>query len=137
VRTTERSGRSGPSGAIPVAALGRIGYRCARGAVTASLGGRVAATERVYVEGDRRRHVRAGSVQPPARLGVAAVRDRTLIWHIIQSTEGSTLDGIVTVRFGRGSAGGAGSAACSPVRWTSFIGVISHAGHWTAPRAWL
>jgi hypothetical protein len=129
VRTTVRSGRSGPSGAIPVAALGRISYRCAAGAVTASLGGRVAATERVYVEGDQRRHVRAGTVQPPARLTVAAVRDRTLVWHIIQSTEGSTLDGIVRVRFG--------AAACSPVRWTSFIGVISHVGHWVAPRAWL
>jgi hypothetical protein len=137
VRTTVRSGRSGPSGEIPVAALGRLSYRCAGGAVTASLGGRVAATERVYVEGDQRRHVRAGTVQPPARLAVAAVRDRSLVWHIIQSTEGSTLDGVVTVRFGRGSAPVAGAAACSPVRWTSFIGVISHAGRWTAPRAWL
>lgn len=130
VRTTMHSGRPGPSGAIPVAALGRISYRCAGGAVRASLGGRVVATERVYVEGDRRRHVRAGTVQPPARLAVAAVRDRTLIWHIIQSTEGSTLDGVVTVRFDA-------AAACSPVRWTSFIGVVSHAGHWNAPRPWL
>jgi hypothetical protein len=137
VRTTVRSGRSGPSGAIPVAALGRISYRCAGGAVTASLGGRVAATERVYVEGDRRRHVRAGTVQPPSRLAVAPVRDRALVWHIIQSTEGSTLDGIVTVRFGRGAARLAGAAACSPVRWTLFIGVISHAEPWTVPRAWL
>jgi len=66
---------------------------------------------------------------PPPRVAVARVRDRVLVWHIIQSTEGSTLDGIITVRFG--------AAECSPVRWTSFIGVISHAGYWTAPRAWL
>jgi hypothetical protein len=95
----------------------------------------VAATERVYVEGEQRRHLRAGTVQPPPRLALAGVRDRTLVWHIIQSTEGSTLDGIVSVRFGPGGSGGA--AACSSVRWTSFVGVISHVGRWTAPRAWL
>jgi hypothetical protein len=101
--------------------------------MSASLGGSVTATESVYVEGDGRRHLRAGTVQPPPRLAIAGVRDRELDWHIIQSTEGSTLDGIVSVRFG----GGAGAAACSPVRWTSFVGVISHAGNWTAPRGWL
>jgi hypothetical protein len=93
----------------------------------------VAATERVYVEGEQRRHLRAGIVQPPPRLVVAGVRDRTLLWHIIQSTEGSTLDAIVSIRFGTR----AGAATCSPVRWTSSVGVISHAGDWTTPRAWL
>jgi hypothetical protein len=137
LRKAVRSGRTGPSGAIRIPPLGVLSFRCAGGAVSSSLGGKVAATERVYVEGDGRRHLRAGTVQPPPRLAVARVRDRTLVWHIIQTTEGSTLDGIVSVRFGGSSNASTGSGACSPVRWTSFIGVISHAGRWTAPRAWL
>src|SRR5438067_10719351 len=92
LRRTVRSGRTGPSGAIRLASLGTLGYRCDSGGVSASLGGRVTATERVYVEGERHRHLRAGAVQPPPLLGVAGVRDRMLVWHIIQSTEGSTLD---------------------------------------------
>jgi hypothetical protein len=136
VRTTVRSGRTGAAGAIRLVGLGTLTYACERrrGVVSASLAGRVAATERVYVEGAARRHLRAGSVQPPPRFAVAGVRDRTLLWHIIQSTEGSTLDGIVALRFGdRAAARG----ACSPVAWRSFVGVISHVGHWTPPRGWL
>ena len=72
------------------------------------------ANERVYVEGEQRRHLRAGTVQPPPRLALAGVRDRTLVWHIIQSTEGSTLDGIVSVRFGPGGSGGAAACSRSP-----------------------
>jgi hypothetical protein len=62
---------------------------------------------------------------------VSGIRDRTLVWHIIQSTEPSTLDGIVTLTWETGAPG------CSPVRWRSFVGVISHVGNWTPPRGWL
>ena len=148
VRRTLRSGRSGVSGAVRLVSLGTVGarmrvsmgtlsYRCSRltGASSASLGGRVDATERVYVEADRRRHLRAGTLQPPGRLAIAARGTRTLAWHIIQSSEGWTLDGRIVLRFRPGLAHG--GVGCSGVRWTSFVGVISHAGRWTAPRSWL
>jgi hypothetical protein len=148
VRRTVRSGASGPRGAIRLASLGTIGttrpvslgtlsYRCDRasGLATARLGGRLLATESIYVESDRRRHLRSGTVNPAGNLEVAAVRTRTLVWHIIQSTEGWTLDGIVSLRFDPLGSGGA--SGCASVRWKSFVGVISHAGRWTAPHGWL
>ena len=88
------------------------------------------ATENVYVEGAGRRHLRSGIVQTGFKL--SGVRTRVLAWHIIQNTEPRTLDAIVSV-----SAQPSGTGGCSSVRWRSFIGVISHAGHWTAPRGWL
>ena len=74
-------------------------------------------------------------MNPAGHLEVVAVRTRTLVWHIIQNTEGWTLDGIVSLRFN--PLGSAGASGCSSVRWKSFVGVISHAGRWTAPHGWL
>ena len=133
VRTTVHTGTTGADGSVALASLGTLTYSCAHtGEVSAKLGGRVEATENVYVEGDGRRHLRSGTVQPPPALTLAGARTRVLAWHINQSTEPQTLDGIVTVSFQPGGAGG-----CSSAKWRSFVGVISHAGHWTAPRGWL
>lgn len=134
VRTVVHSGTTGRSGAINLANLGTINYRCSQtgGLLSAELAGGIRATETVYVEGEAHRHLRSGTVQPPPAFTLSGVPTRVLAWHIIQSTEPQTLDGIISVNVQPG-----GTAGCKSVRWRSFVGVISHAQKWTAPRGWL
>ena len=130
------SGQSGGSGVIRVPSVGSLSYRCDRatGQVSGTLGGPFQATEAVYVEGDRHRHLRMATNNPPARLSVSGLQTPVMLWHVIQSTEARTLDVRITVDF----RGGSGAApGCSLTRWTSATKTISHDGPWSLPPGWL
>ena len=130
------SGQSSGSGVIHLSNVGSLSYRCDRatGQVSGTLGGPFQATEAVYVEDDRHRHLRMATLNPPAQLSVSGVQTPVMLWHVIQSTEARTLDVRITVDF-RGGSGGA--IDCSLTRWTSTTRVISHDKPWSVPAGWL
>jgi hypothetical protein len=132
-----RSGRSRGSGVIRIVGIGSLSYRCdpRRRRVSATLGGHIEATEGVYVEGDGRRHLRAASsvAQP---FSVNGARTRTMLWHVIQSTEPRTLDVRVLLDFGAAPSAAA-AIGCASTRWTTTVYVIPHDKPWSPPPAWL
>jgi hypothetical protein len=135
-RGTSHAGRSAGTGVIALPrGAGSLSYRCDRthGQVEATLGGRIEATESVYVEGDDHRHLRSSRSVISSPLAVTGVRSGTLLWHVIQSTEPRTLDVRVAIDFGRASDG----PACAQTRWTSTVYVISHDKAWSEPPGWL
>src|SRR5262249_10762052 len=115
--------------------VGSLAYRCdrTRQRVSATLGGRILATESVYVEGDGHRHLSASSSVIASPFAVTGVRSGTLLWHVIQSTEPRTVDVRVMIDFRGGSSG----PACAPTRWTSTVYVIPHDKKWSEPPGWL
>jgi hypothetical protein len=130
------SGQSAGSGLIALPnGVGSLSYRCDHGnqGVSATLGGRILATESVYVEGDAHRHLRASRNVIASPFAVTDARGATLLWHVIQTTEPRTLDVRIAIDFHRAPAG----PDCSPVRWTSTVYVISHSKAWSAPPGWL
>jgi hypothetical protein len=137
-QATVRSGHSHGSGVIRIAGIGSLSYRCdpRRQRVSATLGGRIEATEGVYVEGDGRRHLRAASrvAQP---FSVDGARTRTMLWHVIQSTEPRTVDVRVLLVFGAASGRAATAIGCASTRWTTTIYVIPHDKAWSPPPVWL
>jgi hypothetical protein len=98
------------------------------------LGGRIDATESVFVEGEHRHHLRSATLDA-SRPAMGNISSAEMIWHIIQSTEARTLDG--TVRLSVLGGATPNGAACAGIRWGSTIGVISHDKKWTVPKAWL
>jgi len=118
--------------------IGSLRYSCDRaaGRVSATLGGRIEATESVYVEGDGHRHLKAASmVLGP--FAVAGAQTQTMLWHVIQSTEPRTLDVRIMLEFPSSAGGSAGARSCSPTRWTATTYVIPHDKAWSAPPGWL
>jgi hypothetical protein len=98
------------------------------------LGGRIDATEDVFVEGEHRHHLRSATLDA-SRPAMESISSAQMIWHIIQSTEARTLDGTVRLSVLEGAA--PDGAACAGIRWVSTIGVISHDRKWTVPKGWL
>jgi hypothetical protein len=134
--TAKASGQSNGSGVITVpGGVGTIRYSCDRSGqrVSAMLGGRILATESVYVEGDDHRHLRSSTNVSASPVAVTGVRTGTLLWHVVQSTEPRTLDVRVLIDF----HGDSGAPTCSPTRWTSAVYTISHDKQWTPPPGWL
>jgi hypothetical protein len=134
--TAKSSGQSNGSGVITVpGGVGTLRYSCDRSGkkVSATLGGRILATESAYVEGDDHRHLRTSANVIASPFGVAAVRTGTLLWHVVQSTEPRTLDVRILIDF----HGASGAPTCSPTRWTSAVYTISHDRKWSAPPGWL
>jgi hypothetical protein len=135
-RGTSHTGRSGGTGVIVLPrGVGSLSYGCdrAHGQVEATLGGRIEATESVYVEGDDHRHLRASRGVSSSPFAVTGARSGTLLWHVIQSTEPRTLDVRIAIDFGRATSG----PACARTRWTSTVYVISHDKPWSEPPGWL
>jgi hypothetical protein len=134
--TAKSSGQSNGSGVITVpGGVGTLRYSCDRSGknVSATLGGRILATESVYVEGDDHRHLRTSANVIASPFGVSAVRTGTLLWHVVQSTEPRTVDVRILIDF----HGSSGAPTCSPTRWTSAVYTISHDRKWSEPPGWL
>jgi hypothetical protein len=130
------SGQSTGTGVITLpSGVGSLTYRCdsAQQRVSATLGGRILATESVYVEGDDHRHLSASRSVITSPFAVTGVHSGTLLWHVIQSTEPRTVDVRVTIDF----HGASGVPACSPTRWTSTVYLIPHDKKWSEPPGWL
>ena len=127
-----RSGSSDGAGLITVSGgIGSLRYSCDRasGSVSATLGGRIEATESVYVEGDGHRHLKAG-MMVLGPFAVVGARTGTMLWHVIHSTEPRTLDVRIRLQFPT-------DRGCSPTRWTATTYVIPHDKPWSPPPGWL
>ena len=127
------SSASGTIETLPL--LGSLSYTC-RGARPSEVtfdGAAATATESVTVEGDGGRHLRAATLNPgmTERLTIAVGANRTLIWRVIQSTEPDTRVATVRVTFNPQNG-----FACALGGFATEVGLISHAGAWTPPKAW-